>query len=216
MIDTIVKGSCVKSYRQYCPVAKGLDLIGERWTLLVVRELLALGALRFSDLAAGIPGIPPAQLSDRLRSLEERGIVRRDGAEYALTEWGHGLEPVLAALGSWAAPALADAPDDDRFQAHWLVVPLRAHLADGDPTATPVRIAIDTEGERLVVTVAGSVSVGLDDGRPVDATLSGDRGEVLRVIAGVVSPGEPGAAVVTGDTGAFSRLARARSPHAPR
>lgn len=204
----------MKGYRQYCPVAKGLDLIGERWTLLVVRELLARGAARYSDLAAGIPGIPPAQLSDRLRSLEERGIARRDGAEYALTEWGAGLEPVLAALGTWAAPALANAPADDRFQAHWLIVPMRAHLTDGEPGAPAVRIAVESEGERLVATVGGTVTVEPDDGGPVDATLAGDRGEVLRVIAGVRSPGEPGAARVIGDPRAVARLVPRRQPAA--
>lgn len=205
----------MKGYRQYCPVAKGLDLIGERWTLLVVRELLALGPSRYSELAAGIPGIPPAQLSDRLRSLESRGIVRRDGAVYALTQWGLGLEPVLAVLGTWAAPALASAPADDRFQAHWLIVPLRAHVRDADPTGRPVRVAIETEGERLVVTVAGTVTVTPDDGEPADATLEGDRGQVLRVIAGVQPPGQAGAATVRGDAAAFARLAPAdRAPAA--
>lgn len=196
----------MKTYRQYCPVAKGLDLVGERWTLLIVRELLSLGPARFSEVAAGIPGIPPAQLSERLRSLEDRGIVRRADSSYSLTEWGRGLEPVLAALGTWAAPALATAPRDNQFQAHWLIVPMRAHLVDADPAAPPVRVAVESEGERLVATVAGSVTVSPDDGEPVDATLSGDRGEVLRVIAGFRAPGEPGAARVTGDPAAARRL----------
>src|SRR5919201_2467285 len=91
-----------------CGIAHALDLLGQRWALLVVRELL-LGPKRFTDLRAGIPDISPNVLGQRLRELERAGIVRRrklppPGAArvYELTEWGAGLEPAILALGRWA------------------------------------------------------------------------------------------------------------------
>ena len=209
----------MKGYRQYCAVARGLDLIGERWTLLIVRELLALGPIRFSDIEDGIPGIPPALLSERLRAMEQAGIVERPesgrGARYVLTDWGRGLEPVLAALGTWAGPTLAVRHDDDRFQAHWLAVPVRAHLRDRQPDAPPVRLALESvpepdrgeDIERLVVAIGGRIEVLVDDRGPADAMLRGDAGSLVRTLAGVRRPGEPGAATLTGDVAVFERVA---------
>ena len=94
-----------RSYEQYCAVARTLDLIGERWTLLILRDLVHLGPRRFSDLRAGLPGIGANLLTERLRRLEREGLVQRrklppPGASvvYELTERGAGLEPEL--LGS--------------------------------------------------------------------------------------------------------------------
>ena len=96
-------------YNQPCPVAKSLDVLGERWTLLVVRDLLR-GRHRFHELAASLPGIAPNVLSDRLKLLEEHGLVERrfysehpPRAEYLLTEKGRELQIVVRALASWGA-----------------------------------------------------------------------------------------------------------------
>ena len=103
-----------RSYADGCAAAHALDLVGERWALLIVRELV-LGPKRFSDLRAGLPGISPNVLTQRLTELEQAAIVRRRklappaGARvYELTEWGLELEPVIMALGRWGArsPAL--------------------------------------------------------------------------------------------------------------
>ncbi|MGQ5264621.1 winged helix-turn-helix transcriptional regulator [Micromonospora sp. ZYX-F-536] len=98
-----------RSYGDPCGVARGLDIIGERWALLVVRNLL-LGPRRFNDLLAGLPGVSPNVLSQRLRELTEHGVVqRRDLGPptrvhlYDLTEWGRGLEPVLLQFGRWGS-----------------------------------------------------------------------------------------------------------------
>ncbi|MFE2958421.1 winged helix-turn-helix transcriptional regulator [Nocardia tengchongensis] len=98
-----------RSYGDLCGVARGLDVVGERWALLVVRDLL-LGPKRFNDLLSGLPGVSPNVLSQRLRELGEHGIVqRRDLGPparvhlYELTEWGRGLEPVLLELGRWGS-----------------------------------------------------------------------------------------------------------------
>jgi DNA-binding HxlR family transcriptional regulator len=97
-----------RGYRQVCGVARALDVVGERWALLVVRELL-LGPKRFTDLQAGMPGASPNALSDRLRELTDNGVIQRRRLAppaatwvYELTDWGRGLEPIVLALGTWA------------------------------------------------------------------------------------------------------------------
>jgi DNA-binding HxlR family transcriptional regulator len=98
-----------KRYGQACPVAKSLELVGERWTLLLVRDLLG-GARRFQDFHASLPGIAPALLSERLKAMEEHGLIARQfysdhppRAEYVLTEKGRGLGTVVGALAAWGS-----------------------------------------------------------------------------------------------------------------
>ena len=102
--------SVAKRYGQHCPVAKSLDLVGERWTLLIVRDLLRAPA-RFQDLRAQLSGIPPKLLADRLRRMERQGLVARElyskrppRALYALTDRGRGLGLVVGALAMWGRP----------------------------------------------------------------------------------------------------------------
>lgn len=107
-----------RTYGDSCGIARALDIIGERWALLVARELLA-GPKRFSDLRAGLPRIAPDVLSQRVRDLEQAGVVRRRtlpppaaSRVYELTDWGWELAPVLVALGRWGSrsPLPADPP----------------------------------------------------------------------------------------------------------
>jgi DNA-binding HxlR family transcriptional regulator len=98
-----------KRYGQPCPVAKALEVLGDRWTLLVVRDLLR-GTRRFQDLQAGLPGIAPNILSDRLKLMERHGLVTRSfysdhppRAQYTLTERGQGLGLVVGALADWGS-----------------------------------------------------------------------------------------------------------------
>ena len=95
----------MRSYGQYCAVAKALDVLGERWTLLIVRELLIRGPSRYTDLRAGLPGIATNLLAERLRALEQEGIVARHSypespprVEYELTDKGTALLPIIAAM----------------------------------------------------------------------------------------------------------------------
>lgn len=99
----------MRSYDDGCAAAHALDLVGERWALLVVRELL-LGPKRFTDLRSGMPGASPNVLAQRLRELEEAGILRRRklpppaaSRVYELTDWGMELEPIIIRLGRWGA-----------------------------------------------------------------------------------------------------------------
>jgi DNA-binding HxlR family transcriptional regulator len=95
----------VESYRQFCPLSKAAEIVCERWTPLILREL-ALGSTRFNEVLRGNPGLSPSMLSQRLKSLEREGVVRAEGASrqerrYQLTEAGRELEPVLTSLAIW-------------------------------------------------------------------------------------------------------------------
>ena len=97
-----------KDYELICPVARALDIIGERWTLLIIRDLLRLGPRKFADFEASLEGISPNTLSARLKHLEDRGAITKrlyeqypPRAEYVLTERGRQLGPVLLALKKW-------------------------------------------------------------------------------------------------------------------
>jgi DNA-binding HxlR family transcriptional regulator len=102
----------VRSYAQLCGIATALDVIGDRWTPLVVRDLM-LGSLRFGDLVDGLPGIGTNTLTARLKLLEEAGVVQRRllelpdrGTVYELTDYGRELEPILMALGRWGTKSM--------------------------------------------------------------------------------------------------------------
>lgn len=113
---TRVEKSSRRSYDQYCAVARGLDVIGERWTLLIVRDLL-LGPKRYKDLLEGLPGIGTNLLANRLHEMEKVGLVERavlpppaGSAVYQLTDSGRALEPTMVALGRWGARYLPGGP----------------------------------------------------------------------------------------------------------
>lgn len=99
----------MKSYQQICGIARALDIIGDRWTLLILRDLL-LGPLHYNELQANLNGITSNLLADRLRHLMEQGLVEKTHeatrAAYQLTREGHTVEPILFALGSWGGPRL--------------------------------------------------------------------------------------------------------------
>jgi DNA-binding HxlR family transcriptional regulator len=106
----------VTAYGQFCPVSKAMELLDERWTMLVVRELL-LGSRHFNELRRGVPRMSPALLSKRLRTLVRAGVVERrdDGPRvtYALTEAGRELEPIVEALGRWGVRWVPELGDED-------------------------------------------------------------------------------------------------------
>lgn len=121
-----------RRYHQYCPVARALDVVGERWSLLIARELL-LGPRRFTDLADGLPGIGSSILTSRLMDLERSGLVTKRtlpppaaSVVYELTDLGRGLAPVLVALADWGMNLLGDPRDDDEVRSSWLVLGLAA------------------------------------------------------------------------------------------
>jgi DNA-binding HxlR family transcriptional regulator len=157
-----------RRYDQYCPVACSLDLLGERWTLLIVRNLLA-GPQRYSDLAAQLPAMASNLLTTRLRDLESHGVVRRTALPppaartvYELTERGRELEAVICALGRWGTELLAE-PDPNRaYQPQLLALGLKTLLRVEALPPTPLRFAFDLDVGAFVVEVLGRRT---DDGR---------------------------------------------------
>jgi DNA-binding HxlR family transcriptional regulator len=182
----------VRSYGQICGIAKALELIGDRWTLLIVRELLSRGACRYTDLRNGLPGIATNLLAERLRELEQAGIIYSEDAPppvattlFRLTERGETLEPVLKALGDWGIPLLADADSNESFQTHWLVLPLRTDLEDTAPEDGPIQIQLDADDEPIVVEAAdGTVTARLGRARDPDLVLRGSGRTITRLMLG--------------------------------
>lgn len=171
----------MRTYGQFCGLAKSLDVIGDRWTLLIVRELLIRGPSRYTDLRSGLPGIPTNLLADRLRELEEAELLRRELSVgpgsvpvYALTPRGEALESVIAALGRWAAPLLGEPAKDDVFLPHWLVLPARLYLVDRSPDKAPVQIEVRDGNERVTIEAArGRVSARLGSAEKPAVVLTG-------------------------------------------
>jgi DNA-binding HxlR family transcriptional regulator len=125
-----------RSYGQFCAAAKALDVIGERWTLLVVRELL-LGPRRFTDLLAALPGLGTSLLASRLKQLEAAGVIRREqlpppagSRVYQITDTGLGVGLVVKALADWGARLLDTPGPEDAVRAEWLAL----HLAVSAPS----------------------------------------------------------------------------------
>jgi DNA-binding HxlR family transcriptional regulator len=108
------------SYGQYCPISRALDLLGERWSLLILRDMV-LGATRFNDIARGLPGLSRSLLTKRLRQFERAGLVERLGSQYLMTEAGRDLRPLLMGLGEWGSRWAFGDPRPDELDAELLV-----------------------------------------------------------------------------------------------
>ncbi|MDH3679315.1 MAG: helix-turn-helix transcriptional regulator [Acidimicrobiia bacterium] len=160
-----------KSYDQLCPLAMALDHVGDRWSLLVIRELLG-GPARFNDLGRALPGIASNLLSNRLRRLEDSGIVERrivfGSSAYAVTELGAGLRPVLEALGSWGmriGPLPTSEPSPVR-SARSAAMGLEAVLQHGQGPDEELIIDLLVDTEHLTVTIGGDRPATVRAGLP--------------------------------------------------
>jgi len=205
-----------KSYAQYCGLARALDLVGERWSLLIVRELLIRPA-RYSDLLAALPGIATNLLAQRLRDLETGGVIERRlgppgrGVAYALTGWGVGLRETVEALLRWSAPLMVPGPGSDAVRPHWLELALTALLADR--TAVPAaEIALQTAGTVLMVRVdrSGPTVTALAPSAELPGATTVLRTELptaLGLAAGTLTAEQAiAAAELTGDPGPLRRI----------
>lgn len=205
-----------RSYEDACGIAHALDLVGERWALLVARELL-LGAKRFTDLRAGLPGVSANILAQRLRELEHDGVVRRRKLDppagawvYELTEFGRELEPILLQLGQWGTRS-GTLPRDAEISPDSMILSLRSRF---DPQA-----ARDLHAEYELRFGDYRFRVIVDDGRidlrrgsaeNADATIE----TTPKLLDAVISRREhiaelakTGAATVEGDMAAAERFA---------
>ena len=157
-----------RSYEQFCPIARSLDVLGERWTLLVVRELM-LGPRRYTDLKSALPGMWSNLLARRLRDLESAGVVRRcelpppaARTVYELTERGRALGPVLHEIARWGIPYL-DAPTTEQpLLEHLLPEGVRALVMLEHLPTHPLVVLLETDVGPF------TVDIGVDDGPLLD------------------------------------------------
>ena len=207
-----------RDYGQYCGLARALDVVGDRWNLLIVRQLL-MGPARYGELREGLSGVATNLLTDRLRDLETAGVVERrlsgDGSAitYALTEWGAQLREPIHALVRWSTPLMIRGPENDEFRPEWLLVALPALFEGRVPTdhSATVGIAIDGGMVQLRATESG-IDVSKADGRELDAVLTTNAHLVLGLAAGVLSLGDVSALVdIDGDECALRSIFEAPS-----
>src|SRR5262249_36641262 len=198
-----------RSYGQYCGLARALDILGDRWNLLIVRQLLIAPA-RYRELVEGLPGVATNLLTDRLRDLETAGVIERRLAEkgnavlYALTPWGAELREPIDGLIRWSTPLMVRGPGGDHFRAEWLVVPLRALLAGraAPQRSSTVGVAVDDQLFQVRATRSG-IEVDPHDGGDLDAVVRADAAIVLGLAAGGRTPaGTPGVLSPQGDRAA--------------
>jgi DNA-binding HxlR family transcriptional regulator len=206
----------MRSYGQYCSVAKALDVVGDRWTLLIIRELLLQGPCRYTDLRNGLPGIATNLLAGRLSELEGAGLVRREEAAppvattlFRLTEAGAGLEPALEALGAWGLRYMAEPAEGDEFRSHWFTFPVELFLHDAEPDGPPLSIELRPGGRPAVVEVSGGeVHTRLGSATSPDLILEGGPRIILGLLGAFLSPAQAQelGLVITGDSALLRRL----------
>lgn len=180
-----------RSYGQYCGLARSLDTVGDRWSLLIVRELL-LGPLRYGELSASLGGIATNLLADRLRSLEASGVIERrlgetGGVAYALTPWGEQLREPIEALVRWSRPLMIAGQGGDSFQPRWLAVALPALLSERTARRA-VEVGIEVPGLFITLRLdATGPHVTVEPDRRPGTILAAEPEVVLGLAAGALS-----------------------------
>ena len=177
-------------YGQYCPIAHALDVLGERWSLLIARDLL-VGTTRFNDLARGLPGLSRSLLTKRLRQFERAGLIERLDGEYVLTPAGRELEPIVFGLGEWGARWAFGDPDAEELDPDLLVWWMHTRL---DTSPFPgkrhvLHLRFSDEKKRFwIVIEEGVPSVCLvDPGYEVDVMISSSLSTLYAVWLGRIS-----------------------------
>jgi DNA-binding HxlR family transcriptional regulator len=206
----------MRTYGEYCSLAKSLDVIGNRWTLLIVRELLLRGPSRYTDLREGLPGIATNLLAERLRELEEEGLVAREEAPppiattlFRLTPRGGGLRPVIERLILWGAPLMTVQDPKDVVRSQWLAFALESMLSDHEPQGPAVTIELRTGDQPILIeTRDGDVKARLGSAERPDAMLLGPPKPILGFLIGWIELDAAEAAGVRreGDPGVFERV----------
>jgi DNA-binding HxlR family transcriptional regulator/putative sterol carrier protein len=180
-----------RSYGDACGIARALDVVGERWALMVVRELL-LGPKRFTDIRSGLPHVSPDVLAQRLRDLEQAGIVhhRRLPPPYAsqvyeLTDSGRALEPALIALGRWGGTYAPPPSDDMCMSLDAYIVSLRTLFDPARAGDFAARVELRLGDERFRVAIAdGTVEAGRGELPDADAVIEANPTTLLEVLHG--------------------------------
>jgi len=214
----------MRSYDEYCAIAKSLDLVGDRWTLLIVRELALRGACRYTDLRNGLPGIASNLLAERLRELERTGVIAREDAPppiatnlFRLTPRGEELRPVLEDLIRWGLPLMTEQKPGDAVRSHWLASALELMLTDRRPEASPVTVELQTGDQPILIeTRDGAIHTRLGPAENPDATLTGPPKPILGLLLGLLELADAKAAGVNyqGDPAVLDRIGAQTAPSA--
>lgn len=181
----------MKSYNQYCAVARALDIVGDRWTLLIIRELLLQGACRFTDLKNGLPGIATNLLSDRIRELEQHGLIARRDAPppigtnvIELTERGVQLKDLINNLALWGVTLMDEREESDAFQPQWFEFPIRKFLSTAKLDSDTLTIGFySPEGKAYAVLSKNDIHFFTKVARKTDLALSGAPDLIMSVLA---------------------------------
>jgi len=215
----------MRSYDEYCAMAKSLDVVGDRWTLLIVRELELRGACRYTDLRNGLPGIATNLLAERLRELERAGVIGREDAPppiattlFRLTPRGEQLRPVLEGLTRWGVPLMTEQNPDDAVRSHWLAWALELMLSDQQPDASPLTIELQTGDSPIVIeTHDGEIQTRLGPADNPDATLTGPPMPILGLLLGLheLADAETHGITYHGDPALLDRIGADVLPTAP-
>lgn len=189
-----------RDYGQYCGVTRALELVGERWALLIIRDLL-VGPRRYGELAEGLPRIPSNILASRLKDLQAAGILRRAPRSrvivYELTPYGRELEPIVLALGAWGFKAMGDPREEQVITPDSMTMALRtafrAEVAASLPATSywarlgPAELLVRVDGSALEVTRGdGPVDLAFAAGPGIRQLISGELAPDLAISTGVV------------------------------
>lgn len=217
----LIKSSTIvaRSYAQHCGLAHALDLVGERWALLIVRELMA-GPRRYTDLADGLMTIPSNLLATRLREMEANGVIARrrlappaaSVVVYELTEDGESLGTAVTELARWGMRTLPASTRGRPLRAHWLVLAMRARFDPRAAVGVSESYELRLDGEEPV-----SFEVAAGDGRArvgpavnPAVRIAGDADTLVALTAGVITGLEAvqRGARIEGDAAALERMRR--------
>jgi DNA-binding HxlR family transcriptional regulator len=206
-----------RTYGDGCAIAHGLDLVGERWALLVVRELL-LGSKRYTDLKRGLPNASPNVISERLRELEQAGVIRRDKLPppasshvYELTDWGRDLEDTVVSLGRWAtrSPSL---PREVPIGADSVVLALKARLQPDAAEQLQATYELRFGEDRFHIAASDhTIEIARGGADHPDATIESKPGALFAVLAdgrSLADARHAGDIKIDGDIAAVKRLVR--------
>ena len=203
-----------RDYGQYCGVTQALELIGERWALLIVRDLL-VGPRRYGELAAGLPRIPTNILAARLKDLQAAGIIRRGPRSriivYELTPYGRELEPIVLGLGAWGFKAMGDPRDEQIMTPDSMTIALRTAFQRDVASLLPAtkysgrfgsaELLIDVNGPALAVARGtGPADLAFASGADVHRIISGELAPERAIATGAVQ-------VLTGRAELLARFA---------
>ena len=205
-----------RSYAQLCGIATALDVIGDRWAPLIVRDLL-LGPLRFGDLAEGLPGIGTNTLTARLKHLEAAEVVERRllplpdrGTVYELTGYGRELEPILLALGRWGTRSMGRVPGEVVTRSRWLVAAMLAFHDSSRRVARPTTWELRlSDGVFTVAAEGTSLTVAAGVPEQADVVVTTSDADLHALLTRQLTPADAvasGAVTLDGDAKALSRL----------